>query len=107
MGTAPQKTKPAAELTEMEKWEAEYRIVNDACGELARSATQRQWLIITRALDRTRDQIGDDAGLTLLACAYLKGVRDHGGASIDRLLDMSDQELRDLLGFPTPTESTE
>lgn len=68
------------------------------------SVTQREWLLITGKLDRTRDQISEDSGLSLLAAAWMKNRRAHGGADWDRLLDMTDQELTVELGFPAGVE---
>lgn len=65
--------------------------------ELISSTTQRQWLNACRALDLTRDRIKREAGL---AFAYwLQECREHGGCSWDRVLDMTDEQLADALGF--------
>lgn len=55
--------------------------------------TQRQWLLITTRLDRRRDQINEDGNLRLLALAWVRGVRDHGGARWDDLLELTDAEI--------------
>lgn len=63
--------------------------------------TQREWLLVCRQLDASREQISGDGSLRLLALGWLREKREHGGASWDRLLDMTDRELLDLHGFPT------
>lgn len=89
-----------AGASEFELWEQQNKQAGDKLDALASSVTQREWLIITRALERTRHEIGSDTGLTLLAMAWVKEKHEHGGASWDRLLDMTDQQLEDLHGFP-------
>lgn len=84
-----------AELYDQQTEEAQERL-----SELAESCTQRDWLNITHKLDRSRPQIGADSGLTMLALAWVKEKREHGGASWDRLLDLTDQQLNELHGFP-------
>jgi hypothetical protein len=75
----------------------------EALEALEESVVQREWLLITLRLDRTREQIAADGSLRLLALAWVREKRDHGGADWDRLLEMTDKELVDLHGFPTET----
>jgi uncharacterized protein (DUF2235 family) len=82
------------------QYDEQSKQAQDAMAELAESVTQREWLIITRKLDQTRPQIGGDSGLTMLALAWVKEKRAHGGADFDRLLDMTDAQLSELHGFP-------
>lgn len=63
--------------------------------------TQRDWLQVTRALDRTRQQITEDGGLRLLALLWVKEKNTHGGADWNRLLDLTDEALLEAHGFPT------
>lgn len=91
---------PAVGMSPRELWEQQNKDANDELNKLAASVTQRDWLLITQTLDRTRQQIGSDTGLTLLAMAWVKEKRAHGGASWDRLLDLTDAQLEALHGFP-------
>jgi hypothetical protein len=91
---------PDARLSPRELWQQQNEAANENLTKLVSEVTQREWLIITTALDRTRQQIGADTGLTLLAGAWISEKRKHGGASWDRLLDMTDDQLATLLGFP-------
>lgn len=91
---------PDARLSPREQWQQQSREADEALTRLISTVTQREWLTITTALDRTRQQIGADTGLTLLAGAWVHEKREHGGASWDRLLDMTDDQLATLLGFP-------
>lgn len=68
---------------------------------LERSVTQREWLLIRQRLNASREEIAKEGGLRLLALAWIREKRDHGGASWDRLLEMTDEELVALHGFPT------
>lgn len=90
----------SAALSPAELWDQECEQARDQLAQLAAETTQREWLIITQKLDRTRGQIGADQGLTMLALAWVKEKHAHGGASWDRLLDMTDDELEALHGFP-------
>jgi hypothetical protein len=74
---------------------------------IQRAITQRDWLLITQALDKTRKDILEDGGLRLLALAWVKEKNAHGGASWDVLLDMTDDQLLEMHGFPTDDEVTE
>lgn len=89
-----------AALSPAELWDQGVDEANERLDQLATTVTQREWLLITTKLDRTRQQIGVDSGLTLLAMAWVKEKREHGGASWDRLLDMTDDELSLIHGFP-------
>lgn len=91
---------PNAQLSPRERWQLQNDEANERLNKLAAETTQREWLTITTALDRTRQQIGADNGLTLLAMAWVSEKRAHGGASWDRLLDMSDDQLAQLHGYP-------
>ncbi len=71
-----------------------------------RTVTQRDWLNITQVLDRTRTEVITDGGLRLLALAWVKEKNAHGGASWDVLLDMTDEEILTLHGFPTEDDET-
>lgn len=68
---------------------------------LERTVTQREWLLIRQRLNASREEIAKEGGLRLLALAWIREKRDHGGASWDRLLEMTDEELVALHGFPT------
>ena len=94
------KAADAVKLSPRELWEQRNEEANERLQAIAASVTQREWLIITRTLDRNRQQIGSDTGLTLLAMGWVKEKREHGGASWDRLLDLTDEQLEELHGFP-------
>lgn len=89
----------SAAMTDREKWDEQNAAAREQLEQLAAETTQREWLGITRALDCTRAQIGGDPGLTMLAMGWVKEKRAHGGASWDRLLDMTDAQLEALHGF--------
>jgi hypothetical protein len=93
-------TKPTAQLSPGELWDQKTDEARAGLDELAAVTTQREWLQITTRLDRNRQQIGTDSGLTLLALAWVKEKRAHGGASWDRLLDMTDEQLSAIHDFP-------
>lgn len=107
---APQETGETAEATEVRRKDLEARQVeayrervkeaSDGLDELQETVTQREWLLITAKLDRPRQAIVEDGGLRLLALAWVKEKREHGGASWDRLLDMTDTDLVEVHGFP-------
>lgn len=88
-------------LEDKRRREAEARIAaaNEDLDNLAGSITQREWLLICRRLDMTRDKIADDRGLRLLALAWVRQQREHGGADWDRLLNMTDEEVAAQLGY--------
>lgn len=67
--------------------------------ELEAAVTQREWLLICRRLEVTRNQIDSDYGLRLLALAWVNEKRKHGGAEWDKLLNATDDELMALLGY--------
>lgn len=67
--------------------------------ELEESIVQREWLLVTRALDHSRADIMADGSLKLLALGWIKEKRAHGGADWDKLLDMTDKELLELHGI--------
>lgn len=70
--------------------------------KLLRTITQGEWLTICRALDLTRDQIGDDENLTLLAAAWVKDKRKHGSSSFEVLLELTDRGLLEFHGYQLP-----
>lgn len=72
---------------------------------LIRSVTQGEWLTVCRGLDMTRTQINDDQDLLLLAAGYVREKREHGAASWDVLLGMTDRELLALHGFDVAPET--
>lgn len=78
-----------------------------ALEQLQADVTQREWLQITRALDRTRQEVITDGALRLLALAWVKEKRDHGGADWNRLLDLTDEALLELHGFPTDDDQAD
>ena len=90
----------SAALSPAELWDQGVEEGQKRLDTLARETTQREWLLITRKLDRTRGEIGADPGLTMLALAWVKEKHEHGGASWDKLLDMTDAELEAVHGFP-------
>lgn len=98
--THTDESRPDAALSPAELWDEKSEEARQALDRLAESTTQREWLLITTRLDRTRQQIGADSGLTLLALAWVKERRAHGGASWDKLLDMTDEQLSVLHDFP-------
>lgn len=104
MHTDPTATAEAAARAQLEQLDpATRQAVTDAearLEQLQRSTTQRDWLLITQALNRTRNEVVSDGGLRLLALAFVKEKRDHGGANWDVLLDMTDEQLLELHGFP-------
>lgn len=83
-----------------ERYEAKVIEIRADLAKFSETITQREWLLVQRALEASRDQIADDEGLTLLALAWIRNKREHGGASWDRLLDMTDADLRAEHGFP-------
>lgn len=91
---------PSVALSPRELFQQQNDAANERLNALAASVNQREWLLVTTALDRTRAQIGEDQGLTLLALAWVKEKREHGGASWDRLLDLTDAQLEALHGYP-------
>lgn len=93
-------TTPTAALSPAELWDEQRDQASEAVDQLAETVTQREWLLITTRLERSRQQIGADSGLTLLALGWVKEKRAHGGASWDRLLDMTDEQLAQLHGYP-------
>lgn len=86
-------------MTAGELWDQQNTEASENLDSLAETVTQREWLLITAALDRTRKQIGGDSGLTLAAMAWVKEKREHGGARWDRFLDMTDEELAVFHGY--------
>ncbi len=100
-GVVPPDREPAdLGETPAEAFDRQLAEANAALQKLADETTQREWLLITRALDRTRQQIGSDVGLTMLAMLWVREKHEHGGASWDKLLDLTDTQLEAELGFP-------
>lgn len=109
--TAKKKTTTDVEAQKARQADLEARVqaeydakVKDATADLEaleETVTQREWLLITIRLDRTREQIANDGSLRLLALAWVKGKREHGGANWDALLEMTDRDLVERHGFPT------
>lgn len=91
---------PDVSLSPGELWDQQNEEAAERLDQLAQTVTQREWLLITRTLDRTRQEIGRDSGLTMLALAWAKQKREHGGASWEKLLDLTDAQLEALHGFP-------
>lgn len=87
-------------------WDELVRRGQERVDELSASVTQREWLNITGKLDRTRDQIASDSNLSLLALAWVKELHEHGGASWDRFLDMTDEQLAEYHGLPVDERPT-
>lgn len=67
---------------------------------LERTVTQREWLLICTRLDRTRAQIAEDGNLRLLAMAWVRNVRDHGGANWNEVLNLTDEQILNLHNWP-------
>lgn len=84
-----------------EEYLAQVEAAQRAADELQASITQREWLLIRRALESSRLDVLQDGGLRMVALAWVKHVRAHGGASWDTFLNMTDDEILDLNGFPT------
>jgi hypothetical protein len=70
-------------------------------GELATTITQREWLLICRALEASKDDILERSELLMPAIAWVHLKRAHGGADWDKVLDLTDLEVIDLLGLNT------
>lgn len=88
-----------ARLEEKAKREAEARDerIREDLAALEATVTQREWLLICRRLEVSRQQIDEDYGLRVLALAWVRQKRAHGGAEWDKLLDMTDEQLADVL----------
>lgn len=86
--------------TPAEAWDRQNKEANAQLQSYADETTQREWLLITKALDVTRAEITADSGLTCLAMLWVREKHAHGGASWDRLLDLTDKQLEAELGFP-------
>lgn len=102
--TAAQETQARQADLERKAQEAFQARVEEATEDLAaleKTVTQREWLLIRQRLNASREEIAKEGGLRLLALAWVRGKREHGGASWDRLLEMTDEDLVALHGFPT------
>lgn len=84
-----------------ESFKARVEEATAALADLERTVTQREWLLIRQRLNASREEIAKEGGLRLLALAWIREKREHGGASWDRLLEMTDEDLVALHGFPT------
>lgn len=71
----------------------------DVAQSFMQQTTQREWLLIQKALDAKKDEIAEDMTRLLLAMAWVKGKREHGGASWDTYLDMTDDQITAYLGI--------
>lgn len=87
-------------MTAGELFDQQSKDAREALEGIVATATQKDWLLITAAFDRTRHQISEDTGLVMAAGAWLREKRDHGGAKFDRFLSMTDEELAVFLGWP-------
>ncbi len=74
----------------------------DKLQRLIDSITQREWLIASARLDKTRKEMDKDFSLMLLVAAWVQEKRSHGGAEWDRLLDCTDAEILALLDLDDP-----
>lgn len=90
-----------AQPTTAEAFDALVKDREEHLDALQATLTQRDWLLVTRALDLTRADVIQDGGFRLAALAWVKTVREHGGASWDRFLNMTDDALLEFHGFPT------
>lgn len=95
------------EAKAQEAFQARVEEATAALEDLERTVTQREWLLIRQRLNASREEIAKEGGLRLLALAWIREKREHGGASWDRLLEMTDEELVSLHGFPTSEEPGE
>lgn len=93
-----------AAMTAEEAREAQAEEASNHVSEVMDTVTQREWLGISRALDMPRGAIVDDSSTYMVAAAWVTEKRAHGGASWDRILDMTDRQILELLGFPTDDE---
>lgn len=98
-------TEAAAEAAEMAAFLAQARAAQARAAELQATITQREWILIRRALDATRSDIVTDPGLRLVALSWVQASREHGGASWDTFLSMTDAELLRRHGFPTDDDA--
>jgi hypothetical protein len=100
----PQETERARqadlEAKAQEAYQARVEEATEDLANLERSVTQREWLLIRQRLNASREEIAKEGGLRLLALAWIREKREHGGASWDRLLEMTDEDLVRLHGFP-------
>lgn len=101
MTSSPSPSAGVAGLELSEATQAKIAAAEEALALVQRSVTQRDWLNITQVLNATRAQVLEDGGLRLLALAWVKEKAAHGGASWDVLLDLTDEDLLVLHGFPT------
>ena len=95
--TADEPPTPPTREEYLDQVEAAQRRAN----ELQASITQREWLLIRRALDCPREEVLQDGGLRMVALAWVKASRAHGGATWDQFLNMTDDEALEANGFPT------
>lgn len=93
---------PSAALSPLEAYLEEVQARREAVDAFEATVTQREWLIVCRKLEADRAQINREGSLRLLALGWIKEKRDHGGASWDALLEMTDRQILALHGFPEP-----
>lgn len=84
-----------------EEYLAQVEAAQRAADELQASITQREWLLIRRALDSSRLDVLQDGGLRMVAFAWVRAQRAHGGADWNTFLNMTDDEILEHNGFPT------
>lgn len=63
------------------------------------AVTQREKLLIAKALDASYAEVMQDTTLVLIALVWIKEKHQHGGADWDSILDATDLELIDRLGL--------
>jgi hypothetical protein len=76
-------------------------------GELLRTAQQRDWLNICRALEAPKEDVLEQTELLFPALCWLNRKRKHGGADWDSILDLTDAELYAELGMGAADEDSE
>lgn len=91
--------------TQQEAYDAQVEAASERLDDLQKTITQREWLLICRTLDLPREAVVRDGGTRLLALAWIKGKRDHGGAKWEPLLEATDEEMLVIHGFPTEEPS--
>ena len=94
-------------LTEAEQAEQRRLSIGEAYEQMqafSATVTQREWLLVCGALNVTREQLQASGALTILALAWVREKREHGGASWDRLLEMTDDQLLAVHGIVVTDE---
>lgn len=95
----PQERREALEERRAREAQAREAAVAADLDQLEASITQREWLLICRRLEVTRQQIAADLSLRLLALAWVRQQRTHGGAEWDKLLGLTDEQIIGVLGY--------